>query len=113
MWGIFEINELARTMVISINFLLGCFYHDSPKLKPISTSSNKVNVVEMLMLVDSKVTSTYDAHPVGSSFARDYGRNIFGVKRGNTDLCDEFRIPLISFNINTDKDHRSLLLKSS
>ena len=112
MWGIFEIDELAGAVNVSVSSSPKfCFGH-SPEFEPIGTSSDEFGVVEMLMLIDSEVASANTAHPVGSSFAWNYGRNVFGVKRGNTDLGDELGVALISFNIDADEDDRGFLLKS-
>lgn len=63
------------------------------------------------MLLDYEVASTNAASPIGSSLPWNYMRNVLGVERGNTDLCNNLGIPLIGLDINADEDDRLFLLK--
>ena len=110
---IFEIYELTGTLKKSVFSLpRQCLWH-SPKLEFVGTASNEFDVVEVLMFIDSEVASANAAHPVGSSFARNYRCKVSGIKCGNTNLCNELGITFISFNINTDKDDGGFLRESN
>jgi len=67
--SILEIDELAGTLEISVSFLFGRCFLCSPEFELVSTSSNKVDVIEVLVFIDSEMASADAAHPARSSFA--------------------------------------------
>lgn len=80
-----------------------------PKLKSISTAGHEVGIVVVFMLVDSEVPSTDLLHPFGSALTRSQRLQVIGVQGGNANLGDNSSVALVSFDIDADENHGSLV----
>jgi hypothetical protein len=59
-----------------------------PKLESTRASGNKLLVHNVFVFLDAEMTSSNLAHPVDSTFSRDYRLDVSGVESSNSNLCD-------------------------